>query len=34
VTKHGLVIEPPSFISIQLPNDLDLDGELWFFSTY
>ena len=29
VTKGGMIIVPPKFISLQLPNDLNLDGELW-----
>jgi hypothetical protein len=34
VTKGGLKIEPPLFIKNQLPNDLNLDGELWYDICY
>lgn len=29
ITKGGMIIEPPKFVINQLPNDLNLDGELW-----
>ena len=29
ITKGGLQIIPPKFISNQLPNNMNLDGELW-----
>ncbi len=29
VTKGGVLISAPEFITKQLPHDMDLDGESW-----